>query len=197
MVEMKVWDAALDEVPTKHIETLWQRAMKNKRDDFPLRSSQLLKEWDGLKEELREQAQAHANEQHALLKAGHGSLGPIALDDFKARHNLPGDWRLGDPYPPESDLHGKPVPVRKNAESEYFGPRDSHWYRSTKTHLELYGPDNGKQPVSRHDYWESDHWSSSPLPEEAIRPVERQPATVAVVAATAGDEDQVAEDLEF
>lgn len=47
---------ALTAVPTERFETLYQRAMANKRDTFALSVTDLLSEWDVLREELRRDA---------------------------------------------------------------------------------------------------------------------------------------------
>lgn len=47
---------ALTAVPTERLETLYQRAMANKRDTFALSVTDLLSEWDVLREELRRDA---------------------------------------------------------------------------------------------------------------------------------------------
>lgn len=105
------WQMALEDIPTHHLEECFRRALKAKRDDFPLSAPAVNRAYDDYKPELLRQAQAHAAEQERLLEAGHGSLDRMTLDEWKTRHNLPAEWKLGDPFPPESDLHGKRVPM--------------------------------------------------------------------------------------
>jgi hypothetical protein len=52
--ELKVWQIALEDIPTASIPECLERAVRKKRDTFPLRSSQILAEWDILKVELAE-----------------------------------------------------------------------------------------------------------------------------------------------
>lgn len=108
----EAYSIALEDIPTERLRACFVRAIRGRRDGFPPASGDVLTEWEGLREELRVQGQQHAENELLRLKAGHGSLGLMTLGEFKERHNLPATWKLGQPYPPESDLYEKPLPPR-------------------------------------------------------------------------------------
>lgn len=133
-LELKVWGYSLENVPDAHLAECFKRAFRAKRDDFMLKASAVLREWDLYREELV--ALATVNREHILMLPP-GTVTPIHLSAFKARHNLPEDWALGDPYPPESDLYG--VPVQRQAVWVANDiPDDPKWHRRTKKPWELY-----------------------------------------------------------
>jgi hypothetical protein len=131
-LDLKVWDYSLESIPTHHLEECCRRALRGKRNDFPLTAAAVNREWDTLVEELRVQADQHAAQQDNLLKAGHGSLGLMTQAEWKARHNLPAEWKLGDPFPPESDLCGKPVPVKREEVYTCRRCRGARWLNDNK-----------------------------------------------------------------
>jgi len=96
---------ALDDIPTHHLEEAFRRAIRAKVDDFPLTAAAVNRAYDDMLPELQARARSNADLQYGLLKEGHGSLGYMTLLEWKALHNLPAAWRLGDPIPPESDLY--------------------------------------------------------------------------------------------
>lgn len=96
---------ALEDIPTHHLEEAFRRAIRAKVDDFPLTAAAVNRAYDDMLPELQERARANADNQYARLKEGYGSLGNMSIVEFKARHNLPAAWQLGEPYPPESDLY--------------------------------------------------------------------------------------------
>lgn len=101
---------ALEDIPTHHLEACFQRAIREQTDSFHLTAAAVNKVYDEMMPELQRKAQEHAAQADYLLQSGQGSLGYTSLVEFKARHNLPASWRLGNPYPPESDLYNKPLP---------------------------------------------------------------------------------------
>lgn len=102
----------LDAIPTQHLEECFKRAIQHNTSDFLLAASAVLREYQAMLPELQRQAQSHALGQEYQLRAGHGSLGYMGIEEWKTRHNLPAGWNplSGEPYPPESDLCGAPVP---------------------------------------------------------------------------------------
>jgi hypothetical protein len=120
---------ALESIPTHHLEECFRRAIQSNTSDWPLTAAAVLRSYQDLIPELQRQAQQHANAQERLLIEGHGSLGYMGLEEWKQKHNLPPAWRLGMPYPPESDLSGKPLP-RKAV--EYYNCaecKDARWLK--------------------------------------------------------------------
>lgn len=102
---------ALEDIPTHWLEEAFKRAIQNKTDDFPLTAAAVNKAYQDFLPELQARAATHSAKQEHLLRSGRGSLGVMTLIEWKQRHNLPDEWKLGEPYPPESDLYGKPVPL--------------------------------------------------------------------------------------
>ena len=105
-----MWEYALGGIPTHHLEECFRRAVRANDGKFMVLATQINQQYTDMLPELQRAAQANAQQQERLLMSGHGSLGYMSLEEWKARHNLPVEWRLGDPYPPESDLHGAPLP---------------------------------------------------------------------------------------
>ena len=101
---------ALENVPTRWLEESFRRAIQTKEDDFPITASSVNKAYNELLLELQAREQTQKAMREYKLKSGQGGPGLMSIDEFKARHNLPAAWKLGEPYPPESDLYGKPVP---------------------------------------------------------------------------------------
>ena len=79
--------------------------------------------------ELQRDAQRPAHAQDRLLIEGYGSLGYMSIAEWKERHNLADAWKLGDPYPPESDLAGKPVPIKAEEYYRCHTCKDAHWVK--------------------------------------------------------------------
>lgn len=123
----KAYNYALEDVPTHHLEQCFKIALYNKRDNFPVSGIEMRLAWLGYKDELRARAAEHAAEMERELMFGKGSLDYISLDEFKRRHNLPPQWRLGDAYPPESDLYSKPLPPREPEQFKCARCKDAGW----------------------------------------------------------------------
>lgn len=94
---------ALEDIPDKHLSECFRRAIKAKRDSYVVRASEVLTQYDELKTERL--TQPVVDEQRPALQ------GPapdrMTWDDFRGKHNLPPQWRPGQPYPPGSDLFGR------------------------------------------------------------------------------------------
>jgi hypothetical protein len=122
----KSWEYAISSVPTHHLEECFRRALAAKRDTFPFAAPEVSRAWEELQQELLRQGYAH--DVPALPSGG---TGYISLAQFKERHSLPPEWKLGDPYPPESDLYQKPVPRPLHEEELVDCPRckDAGWTR--------------------------------------------------------------------
>lgn len=105
------WEMVIGDIPTHHLQECFIRAARAKLDDYPLTANAVNRAYQEMKPELLRQAQENAASQERLLMSGKGSLDRMTLDEWKTRHNLPPAWKLGDPFPPESDLYNKDVPA--------------------------------------------------------------------------------------
>jgi hypothetical protein len=114
-LEVKVWEYALGDVPTHHLEECFRRAVRAKENGYMVLATEINQQYREMIPELQRQANAQAAQQDYLLRSGQGSLGYTSLAEFKTRHNLPPQWKLGDAYPPESDLYDGPVPPMPEA----------------------------------------------------------------------------------
>ena len=101
---------ALDDIPTHHLSDCFQRAIRRQTDDFHLTAAAVKREYEDMLPELQQQAREAEDTNALRLESGRLNFGYISIPAFKERHNLPPQWKLGDPYPPESDLYGKPPP---------------------------------------------------------------------------------------
>lgn len=79
--------------------------------------------------ELLGQAKTASIAEEYRLKAGYGSLGYMGVDEWKMRHNLPVSWRLGDAYPPESDLYSTPIPLQTEQAYKCERCKDARWLK--------------------------------------------------------------------
>lgn len=127
------WALALEDIPTHHLAECFKRALKAKRDDFPISAPAVNKAYDDYKIDLIKQAAEHAEAQERLLIAGHGSLDRMTVDEWKQRHNLPMEW---NPFegkalviPPESDLYNKPLPTLPEDVIRCRRCKDAWWLR--------------------------------------------------------------------
>lgn len=134
------WQMAIEDIPTHHLEECFKRALKAKRDDFPIAAPAVNKAYDEYKPELLRQAQENAATQDRLLMSGHGSLDRMTIEEWKSRHNLPATWKLGDPFPPESDLHNKPLPQKTEVVYACQRCLDAGWTRIPFDPVTGYGP---------------------------------------------------------
>lgn len=117
----QAYEYALEDVPTQHLEEAFHRAVKSKRDNFPISAIDIRTAFTDMLPELAERARAHTAALDRQLMAGKGTLtGRMSVVEWKTRHNLPDEWQLGDPFPPESDLCGKPSPVPHGETREEF-----------------------------------------------------------------------------
>lgn len=98
---------ALEDIPTCWLEEAFKLAIRNKRDDFMLAATAVNRAYDDMLPEIQRMAEIRANGGRRLLGSGEPEQEEMGPRVWKARHNLPEDWRPGDPYPPESDLHGR------------------------------------------------------------------------------------------
>ncbi len=103
--EVTAWSLALQRIPVHHLEECFKRAITGWTSDFMMPAAAVNKAYQEYIPELQKRAQEHTVGWERQLRAGDGSLGYMSLVEWKTRHNLPVAWRLGDPYPPESDLH--------------------------------------------------------------------------------------------
>lgn len=109
-LEVYVWEYALDDVPVHHLEECFRRAVKAKADTFILTATEIRQQYADMMPELAEQAREAEERNDLLLESGRANFGYISLSTFKERHNLPAEWKLGDAYPPESDLYQSSPP---------------------------------------------------------------------------------------
>lgn len=142
-LEATVWEYALADIPTEHLEECFKRALAGKRDDYLMKATALTVEWDTYHEELRATARANAarvENERLLLGSGSAWERPVTLHEWKGLHNLPEEWNLGDPYPPQSDLYGLPS---AQASGEWVMDPvgtlvDSRWHMRRRKPWELY-----------------------------------------------------------
>jgi hypothetical protein len=122
----KSWEYAISSVPTHHLEECFRRALGAKRDTFPFAAPEVSRAWEELQQELLRNPPA----DDVPLLMGPQS-GYMTIGEFKARHRLPVEWALGDPYPPESDLYRKPLPRSGELDNLVSCPRckDAGWTR--------------------------------------------------------------------
>jgi hypothetical protein len=122
----KTWEVAIGHIPTKHLEECFTRAIRAKTDNFPFSAPEVNRQWDELKQEILRNPPAE-NDTLLLTPA----TGYITIEQFKARHQLPAEWKLGDPYPAQSDLYQKPVPRPLHEQELVDCPRckDAGWTR--------------------------------------------------------------------
>jgi hypothetical protein len=128
-LEVKVWEYALGDVPTHHLEECFRRAVRAKENGYMVLATEINIQYREMLPELQRQAQAHAAQTDYLLQSGLGGLGYISLEEFKARHNLPAAWKWGIPYPPESDLYRAPVPPMPEQTYRCQTCRDARWVK--------------------------------------------------------------------
>jgi hypothetical protein len=123
----KTWEVAIGHIPTKHLEECFTRAIRAKTDNFPFSAPEVNRQWEELQQELLRRRDE--NDGDVILLAP--SMGYVTIQEFKARHSLPPEWKLGDPYPPESDLYQKPVPRPLHEQELVSCPRckDAGWTR--------------------------------------------------------------------
>lgn len=95
----------LEDIPTHHLEACFRRAQQTSTSEWPVVAATVRKAYDAMLPDLLDIARLHANAEVLRLQAGHGSLGRMTLEEWKGLHNLPAMWKLGDAYPPESDLY--------------------------------------------------------------------------------------------
>lgn len=127
-----MWEYALEDIPTHHLMECFKRAVKAKSDTYMVTCIEINMQWKEYHQELLRQAR----ELPALPVASSGLPRRMTLTEWKALHNLPEHWALGDAYPPESDLHYKPVPppIRPSYQCERC--QDARWLvdRSIQQH---------------------------------------------------------------
>ena len=104
-VTAKAFAYALEDIPTSHLEACFTRAIRAQTDNFPLGAAAVVRQWEGLGQELLRNPP-----EPDVLALPVARSGYLSLVDWKAKHNLPEAWQLGQPYPPESDLYNRPVP---------------------------------------------------------------------------------------
>jgi hypothetical protein len=90
---------ALEDIPDQHLAECFRWAIKAKRDSYVVRTSEVLAQYDELKLELLRAPQDTAP---ALPSP---AIERYHLDEWKRKHNLPAEWRMGEPYPQDSDLY--------------------------------------------------------------------------------------------
>lgn len=124
---------ALEDIPSHHLRECFRRAIQTNTSDFPLTAAAVIRVWNDIMPELRAQAASASIAEEYRLKSGQGSIEYMGLAEFKLRHNLPIEWRLGDAYPPESDLYQAGVPLQ--AEQAYRCERckDARWVKDYPT----------------------------------------------------------------
>lgn len=108
------FEYALGHIPTQHLPVCFERAMRAKVDTYPLSAPEVNKQWLEYQQELLREGQAWTP---PALPSGKGT---ITLNQFKQRHNLPADWKLGDPYPESSDLYNAPLPGKLEHEQPRY-----------------------------------------------------------------------------
>lgn len=136
-----VYSEVLEAVPDRYLEVCFKRALKANRTDYVPSTGAVHVQWDMLLEELRAIAREHARQEEAKMRAGHGSPAGMGLAKWKRKHNLPLEWKLGNPYPPESDLYGTGgadfVKVELRGPSNVW---EQYWHAREKKPWEIYPP---------------------------------------------------------
>lgn len=131
---------ALEIIPTDYLEECLQLAIQQQTDAFPLTAGAVKTVWEWqVKREVQEREEA----RKTMLQLAPPRVEDMNIPDFKALHNLPDSWHLGQPYPPESDLYRSPLPVSQAKIENVFpaGPElqsDSKWHSRRKLPWELY-----------------------------------------------------------
>ena len=107
---------ALENIPTRRLGECFRKATQSHTSHYPMGADAVLAIW----EELKAAPPTEDYDQYAHISA------PILLDEgfvrkddylsvaeWKELHNLPKEWEPGKPYPAESDLYGKTLPVEE------------------------------------------------------------------------------------
>lgn len=100
---MRSWAFALEDIPTKRLGPAIAAAIRANKTSFQLTTGQVNKAYDDMLPELERLAREQAAQNQPRRLAGPEPK-YVSPADFRAKHNLPPDWKLGDPYPEGSDL---------------------------------------------------------------------------------------------
>lgn len=138
--EATAWTFALGQIPTQHLEECFKRAISGWMSEYMMPAAAVNKAYHEMIPELQERAEVHGGMQEFLLRTGYGSMGYMTLIEWKERHNLPAAWKLGDPYPPESDLYGKSLPSRQPENYRCSKCKDAGWLVQPYDTVAAYGP---------------------------------------------------------
>ena len=127
----KSWAYALENVPTRRLAVSFQVAIQNYTGEYTIGAADVLRVWNELSSQPNTgewDRYAHISPPLQLPEGDSGRHTYITIAEWKAKHGLPQDWQLGDPYSPGSDLLGSDVP---EVERLYNCPRclDAGWTR--------------------------------------------------------------------
>jgi hypothetical protein len=152
-LEVKVWEYALGDVPTHHLEECFRRAIHAKTDSYMVLATEIRKQYQEMLPELAQQAR-EASDRLALQAGYDDADRAMGAREWKEKHNLPATWSPTDGYPPESDLyeHG-PDDRLDEAEADIRAHppkacgRDGRWHVRSKMPWELYPPADNPRVV--------------------------------------------------
>lgn len=156
--DLQNWAFALEDVPTKYLTACFSRAIRAHTSKYPVMPSDLLTEFEEMRGEVvaglsvfadREIGWANVAQQ---LEAGRGAgagadeetgeVEYMTSDEWRKRHGLPPDWKVGTPYPPGSDLYGTQVPEVQHPKPANYGKVDRNeypgWHRREKAPWEIW-----------------------------------------------------------
>lgn len=160
--KLEQWDFALNDVPTRYLGLSFERAIRSHTSQGPFTPAEVIREYGVVQQELRQGtlSQGTLDAVNAGIdwlklnppegavppkREGYIATGPYySLTDWKVLHNLPHDWKLGDPYPKESDLYGKGVPRLSHGEPfskehiDNLHEQNPNWLDAQKAPWELY-----------------------------------------------------------
>ena len=138
------WAYALEQIPTKQLGRAFTRAIQSWSSDYPMGASYVKRVYDEMQKEHREgygtlTDVTSVGEALRLLSGRYEEQPPkkpMSISEWKEKHGLPKEWKLGDPYPENSDLRAKPY--EEPLPSVYEGVWDDRWFRGVKVPWELY-----------------------------------------------------------
>lgn len=157
--EAPSWAYALAEVPLDWLEPAFAKATRDYRGTHTITAGHVKAALDALKQEVLEGSRKAPGTEPApdpnarALPRPSGQVEYLTLDEWKRKHGLPADWKLGQPMPKESDLYGVNVPHRlTDAEPMPRGPMptDERWWEKKYPPWELYP--NRDNPLEDGEY---------------------------------------------
>lgn len=154
-LEAKVWEYALGDVPTHHLEECFRRAVRAHEGTYMVLATEIRQQYAEMLPELAQQARVASDT--AALQAGRDTANKaMSLHEWNEKHNLPPGFRkTAEEYPPESDLYEKSPNDQLDAleaEIRAHPPRscgrDGRWHFREKNPWEFYPPADQPRVVS-------------------------------------------------